>query len=84
MAQIRSQILPLSIETGRYTYIPKDFRLCIFCQENCVENEEHFLFHCSFHSHMIYKLIQKALKIHNNFLHLQTDEQFRILMDDDL
>ncbi len=33
---------------------------------------------------MRYKLIQKAINFHNNFLHLQTDEQFRILMDDDL
>ncbi len=58
--------------------------MCIFCQEHCVENEEHFLFHCSFYSQMRYKLIQKAINFHNNFLHLQTDEQFRILMDDDL
>ncbi len=48
MAQFRSRILPLSIETGRYTYIPEELRLCIFCQENCVENEEHFLFHVFF------------------------------------
>ncbi len=80
MAQFRSGILPLSIETGRYTYIPEELRLCIFCLENCVENEEHFLFHCSFYSQMI----QKAIYFHNNFLHLETYEQFRILMDDNL
>ncbi len=44
MAQFRSGILSFSIETGRYTYIPEEMRLCIFCQENCVKNE-HFLFH---------------------------------------
>ncbi len=33
---------------------------------------------------MRYKLIQKAINFHNNFLHLETDEQFRILMDDDM
>ncbi len=42
------------------------------------------LFHCSFYSRMRYKLIQKAINFHNNFLLLETDEQFRILMDDDL
>ncbi len=42
------------------------------------------LFHCSFYSQMRYKLIQKGINFHNNFLHLETDEQFRILMDDDL
>ncbi len=34
MAQFRSGILPLSIETGRYTYIPEELRLCIFGVEN--------------------------------------------------
>ncbi len=74
MAQFRSGILPLSIETGRYTYIPEELRLCIFCHENCVANEEYFLFHCSFYLQMRYKLIQKAINFHNNFLHLETDE----------
>ncbi len=80
MAEFRSGILPFRIETGRYTYIPKEFRLCNFCHENCVENEEYFLFHSSLYSHMRYKLIKKATNFHNNFLHFQTDEQFRILM----
>ncbi len=69
MAQFRSRILPLSIETGIYTYIPEELRLCIFCQENCVENEENVLFQCSFYSQMRHKLIQKAINFHNNFLH---------------
>ncbi len=58
--------------------------MCIFCQDNCVENEEHILFHCYFYSHLREKLNQKAIHFHNNFLLLQTDNQFRILMDDDL
>ncbi len=33
---------------------------------------------------MRYELIQKAIKFHNNFLYLEIDEQFRILMDDNL
>ncbi len=49
-----------------------------------MENVEHFLFHCCFYSQMRYKLIQKAINFHNNFSHLETDEQFRILMDDNL
>ncbi len=43
-----------------------------------------FYFTCSFYSQMRYKLIQKAINFHNNYLYLQTDEQFKILMDDDL
>ncbi len=33
---------------------------------------------------MRYKLIQKAINFHNNFFQLETDEQFRILMNDNL
>ncbi len=84
MAQFRSRILKLIIETGIYMYIPEELRLCIFCQEKCVENEEHVLFHSSFYSQMRYKLIQKAINYNNNVLHLETDEQFRILMDANL
>ncbi len=84
MAEFRSGILALTIETSRYMYSPEEFSLCIFCQENCVENEEHILFHCCFYSYLRDKLVQKAINFHNNFLHLQTDKQFTILMDDDL
>ncbi len=35
-------------------------------------------------SHTRYKLIQKDINFHNDILHLGTDEQFRILMDDNL
>ena len=52
MAQIRCGILPLSIETGRFNSIPLEFRLCNFCNEDAVEDEHHFLFHCTFYSEM--------------------------------
>ncbi len=71
---LTKSVLNVSIETGRYMFIPEELRMCIFCLENCVENEEHFLFHSSFYSQMRNKLIQKAINFHNNFLHLEADE----------
>ena len=44
LTQFRCGILPIKIETGRYTQIPTEYRLCIFCEENAIENEHHFLF----------------------------------------
>ncbi len=35
MTQFRSGILPLSIETGRYTYITEELRLCILSRKLC-------------------------------------------------
>ena len=60
-AQFRVGILPIRIETGRYTNIfdentgnfrrmNADERICNICNMNSVEDEIHFLFYCnSFH-----------------------------------
>ena len=34
----------IKIETGRYNQIPIEYRLCILCEENVIEDENHFLF----------------------------------------
>ena len=37
-------ILPLSVETDRFNAIPLEFRPCVFCDDNVVEDEYHFFF----------------------------------------
>ena len=49
LAQIRMGILPLSIETGRYSKTKLEDRLCTLCNARKVENETHFLFNCNFY-----------------------------------
>ncbi len=44
MWQLRLGILPLHIETGRYSNIPEADRICLLCNGNHVENDLHFLF----------------------------------------
>ena len=57
LAQLRSGVLPLRLETGRFVNVRDDEtgrlrkltvneRLCQICRSNNVENEFHFLFHC--------------------------------------
>jgi hypothetical protein len=46
LAQLRSGILPLMIETGRFRNIPKERRTCPVCASNEIEDEIHFLFNC--------------------------------------
>ena len=36
----------LTIETGRYSQIPRVNRLCPTCGSNQIEDEIHLLFHC--------------------------------------
>ncbi len=48
LSQFRSGILLLKIETDQYTQIPLEFRLCILCDRNLVDDENHFLFNVIF------------------------------------
>ncbi len=47
LSQLRYGILPLRIETGRYSNEKREDRLCTLCDTNTVESVEHFLFECS-------------------------------------
>lgn len=49
LTQLRTRILPLEIETGRFRGIDVKDRLCTFCQK--VEDETHFLFTCQNYKH---------------------------------
>jgi hypothetical protein len=49
---------PFAVETGRYNK-PKmslNERKCVFCKENFVEDEIHFLLDCDFYSDLLYGL----------------------------
>ncbi len=43
MAKCRMGVAPIKLETGRYTRTPEDERLCVLCQLNEIESEEHVL-----------------------------------------
>ena len=58
MAQLRCGILPLRIETGRYTRESPAERLCKLCDDAAIEDDEHFVLNCSFYHY-----------IRNQFLH---------------
>ncbi len=52
LAQFRTGILPLRIETGRFTGEKECQRTCVFCKNNNVENELHFLFDCNLYANL--------------------------------
>ena len=45
-ARIRSGSLQLRIESGRWSKVPEEERVCQVCLTGKVENETHFLLHC--------------------------------------
>ena len=48
LASLRSGCLPLAVETGRYRIpkVPLNQRTCKICNQNCIEDEFHFIIEC--------------------------------------
>ncbi len=67
LVRYRCGILPLSIETGRWGSIPLQDRICKMCDSLVVEDEYHFIFHCS-----LYKKIRDPFlhHVHNTILNI--------------
>lgn len=49
-AQFRCGVLPIRIETGRFRGEEVNDRLCIICSVEAIEDEFHFLLHCTSYS----------------------------------
>ena len=49
MSKLRTSSHLLKIETGRWTNIARDNRICTQCGQNTVEDEYHFLFASTIH-----------------------------------
>ena len=59
LVQLRAGCLPIEIELGRYLQIPRNERLCKQCTSGTVENEKHFLFHCTRYSDIRHDLTRE-------------------------
>ena len=57
----------LRIEVGRHCKpkVPREERLCKVCVQNEIEDEIHFLFHCTKHEYIRKQLIAKQAQILN-------------------
>ena len=51
LAQLRTGVLPLHIETGRFQNKKLEDRLCNICNSGAIESEYHFLFYCNYYRH---------------------------------
>ena len=84
LAQLRCGILPLRIETGRFQNIPPEFRLCLLCNQNCTEDENHFLFNCPFYEDLRQVFFTKVIAMFPNFSMLDFGEKCNILFSENL
>ena len=82
-AQFRAGILPLSIETGRFTNVSLNDRICLLCNSQLIEDEFHFLCECVKYILPREKLYNRILTIDPNFLQLDNIDKFILLNSSD-
>jgi hypothetical protein len=79
-AQLRFGILPIHIETGRFTRKPLEERTCKICNNGEVEDEKHFLLNCNTYQYSRDNLIQKCIDKDPAFIHLNDPEKIQYIM----
>ena len=84
LAQFRSGILPLRVETGRYQNIPPEFRLCLMCNENVCEDETHFMFDCSLYDNIRCNYFSKIIQCYPEFTECTISDKLKIIMNEDV
>ena len=80
-AQFRCGILPLRVETGRYSGLSVHERTCNICNSNETEDEIHFLFKCACYHDLRQSLIDKATETKSFFLLLNDVEKLRHVVE---
>ena len=81
ISQFRCGILPLKVETGRFSQIPLEFRLCTFCSLDKIEDEFHFFFDCNFYSDFRIEFYDKIIDIYPYFPNLNNSDRLKLCMN---
>ena len=81
ISKLRLGILPLRIETDRYTrpILPENERLC-YCKSGEIESEFHALFICSVYNDLRQTWLNKIC-IPDNFQSLPREEQLKLVLN---
>ena len=84
LSQLRSGILPLHVETGRYVNKPVEERLCKFCDTGDVEDEKHFVFYCPAYLKQRLIFYSYVTSIYADFYTLEDTDKWKLFMEDKL
>ena len=70
LSQLRSGILPLQVELGRYNNTKLEDRTCTLCTGNVIEDECHLLFHCPMYTNCreeFFSVLPADLPLQNDY-----------------
>ena len=80
VARFLCGILPLEIETGRYTRTKRELRFCKICDNPVVEDEMHFLLDCPRLTKVRYEKLKPILKKSRDTLSMSNSERVTWLL----
>ena len=80
VARFLCGILPLEIETGRYTRVKRELRHCKICCDNVLEDETHFLLVCPKLTKVRHEKIKSILKKSRDTLSMSNVEKIKWLL----
>ena len=66
-SKLRCGVLPLEIETGRYSRTELAHRICKLCDSNAIESEVHFLIQCPLYVDQRQRMLDQALEQDDDF-----------------
>ncbi len=81
LAQLRCGILPLHIETRRWYRVKEEDRLCKACNNNQIENEYHFIFHCNAYSTVRTTLYHLIFSVMPTFIDNNDEDKLNLLIN---
>ena len=78
LSKLRCSSHTLAIEKGRHIKPRTNIsdRLCLYCSNNTIEDEKHFVVQCPFYSEERKQLFKKVHSINPSFVHMSDDEKF--------
>ena len=80
LAQFRCAVLPLKIQTGRFSGLASEDSLCQVCDQHAVESEIHFLLQCHVYDDLRKILIDKSGRRDNSFRTMTEAEKLRLIL----
>jgi len=80
LAQLRTGILPLQLEVGRWTNKPVEERLCLICNNGYVEDEVHFLFCCNSYDCERQDFYNYMTNTTPNFIDMSSEQKLQLSM----
>ena len=80
LAQFRCAVLPLKIEMGRFSGLSVEDRICQVCNENAMEDELHFLFHCQIYNDIRIPFINKIENRESGFNAMPDLEKLKLVL----